>query len=183
MHTQKCTSTIYTLGYQGLSLKAYVQALVNAAVGLVIDVREHAWSQRPEFVKSALAASLKRAGIEYQHWKILGNPTMNRRTARTAAQCLSRYRVYLREQSGAIDVLITKVRTAERSLCLTCYENDSVRCHRSVIAEELIRIDPDMCVIDLAPARNSGTNGINQASTTKLLRSAYLRPTLLPFIS
>jgi uncharacterized protein (DUF488 family) len=62
---------LYTLGYQSLSERLYLQTLVNAGVGIVIDVRENAWSQRPDFIKSNLRSALATRNIDYNHSKRL----------------------------------------------------------------------------------------------------------------
>ena len=38
------TMRVYTLGYQQISLDEYMETLVEARVGIVLDVRETAWS-------------------------------------------------------------------------------------------------------------------------------------------
>ena len=127
---------LFTLGYQNLNVELYVKSLVNAGVGIVLDVREHAWSQRPAFIKSNLRSSLLSAGIEYQHVKDAGNPSRNRKTARNATECLSRYRRHLKDHAGCLAELLTIIRNgseAGRPACLTCYERESQNCHRSVL--------------------------------------------------
>jgi len=43
---------IFTLGCQGHSLATYVAILEQAAIDLVIDVRETPWSYKPGFSKN-----------------------------------------------------------------------------------------------------------------------------------
>ena len=93
---------LYTLGYQSLSAPLYLQSLVNAGVGIVIDVRENAWSQRPDFIKSNLSRALATVNIDYSHLKSAGNPSSNRRNARNARECLRRYRKHLRAHGDCL---------------------------------------------------------------------------------
>ena len=83
---------VFTLGYQSLSTQLYVQTLINAGIGLVIDVREHAWSQRPAFVKSNLRQTLNAAGIDYAHLRELGNQAIKLNKAKSSSECLHRYK-------------------------------------------------------------------------------------------
>lgn len=47
---------VFTLGYQGLDLSGYIRELVKVGSGVILDVRERAWSNRPDFVKTADSA-------------------------------------------------------------------------------------------------------------------------------
>lgn len=178
---------IYTLGYQGLSAELYVQALVNAGVGVVLDVREHAWSQRPAFVKSTLQKALLAAGIRYEHIKAAGNPSQNRKTARSAAQCLGRYRTYLRENTDCLHSLLLAIESAAdsgRPACLTCYERSYEECHRSVLIEELKTLESSLAANHLEPfidRKKKKIRSTSSAKTHSLLSSAYVGPAFLPF--
>src|SRR5258708_7828296 len=106
------TMKIYTLGYQGLNPETYIQSLIDAGVRVVIDVRESSWSQRPVYVGSTLRRSLEPAGISYQHWKALGNPSANRKTASNAAECMRRYRSYLKQNRESLLLFLTEMLSA-----------------------------------------------------------------------
>jgi uncharacterized protein (DUF488 family) len=178
---------IYTLGYQGLSAELYVQALVNAGVGIVLDVREHAWSQRPEFVKSTLQKALAASGIQYAHIKAAGNPSQNRKTARSAAQCLGRYRTYLKTNTECLRALLTAIENAansRRPACLTCFERSYDECHRSVLIEELNSLDSRLSPIHLEPfvdRQKKRIKPLSSAKTNSLLSNGYMAPRFLPF--
>jgi uncharacterized protein (DUF488 family) len=139
---------IYTLGYQGVDVDAYVQKLQAAGVGIVADVRETPWSHKRGFCKNILSSELSKAGIDYVHVKSAGNPKANRRTASNLAECLRRYRDYLEENPTGVADLIDVVRTAasrNRTVCLTCFERDVNDCHRSILVDAMrkqIKIRP-----------------------------------------
>ena len=59
--------TIFTIGYEGTTMDAFLAALKGAGVEQVIDVRALPLSRRPGFSKNSLAATLKDAGIGYVH--------------------------------------------------------------------------------------------------------------------
>lgn len=173
---------LFTLGYQNLNVELYVKSLVNAGVGIVLDVREHAWSQRPAFIKSNLRSSLLSAGIEYQHVKDAGNPSRNRKTARNATECLSRYRRHLKDHAGCLAELLTIIRNgseAGRPACLTCYERESQNCHRSVLLEELLRLEPLITPLHLEPTIQTST--ALKEPRHSLTANAFLAPAWLPF--
>lgn len=147
-----CDSTdslnLYTLGYQGVDVNTYVQKLKASGVGVVADVRETPWSHKREFCKNILSSELSKAGIEYIHVKSAGNPKANRRTAADLAECLRRYKDYLRDNPAGVTDLIKVIRTAassNRTVCLICFEKDVEDCHRSILVDAMrkqIRIRP-----------------------------------------
>ena len=178
---------LFTLGYQSLTAEKYLQGLVNAGVGIVLDVREHAWSQRPDFVKSKLRNSLAAVRIDYSHIRQAGNPSKNRKTARTAKECLDRYRNHLRSSRGCLDQLLLMIHTADedrRPACLTCYERDFQQCHRSILIEELVLLAPALSVVHITPSLPiKKRSRINQMpSKHSLAATSYLAPMLLPFM-
>jgi uncharacterized protein (DUF488 family) len=136
---------VYTLGYQGIKLADYVAKLTDSNIGVVLDVRENAWSYKPGFSKTPLAKALTEAGIEYVHVPSAGNPSSNRKTATSASECLDRYRVYLDDNPACLDELMAHIKRASddgRFTCLTCFERQPSECHRSILIEALLAIDP-----------------------------------------
>lgn len=135
-------TTVYTLGYQGLSLSAYTSLLATVNVGLVADIRETAWSHKRDFCKNALQSGLQKSGILYRHLRSAGNPSSNRRTASSTKECLDRYRQFLEtNRTGVKDLveLIAEANDANRALCLMCFERSYTDCHRSILIEVLER--------------------------------------------
>jgi uncharacterized protein (DUF488 family) len=173
---------LYTLGYQSLSAPLYLQSLVNAGVGIVIDVRENAWSQRPDFIKSNLGRALATVNIDYRHLKSAGNPSSNRKNARNARECLRRYRRHLRAHDDCLAELLTLVREADsrgRPACLTCYERDTANCHRAILIEELRVLAPELTTFHLQPTLPIQPNTFKPVRS--LMSDAFLAPSLLPF--
>lgn len=173
---------LYTLGYQSLSAQLYLQSLVNAGVGIVIDVRENAWSQRPDFIKSSLMRVLATVDIDYHHLKAAGNPSSNRKNARNARECLRRYRQHLKAHADCLAELLVLVRDADsrgRPACLTCYERDSANCHRSILIEELRAVAPALNPYHLQPTLLVPPKTFKPVRS--LMSDAFLSPSLLPF--
>lgn len=124
------------VGYERRRLADLCEELRAAAVSVVLDVRAHAWSQRPDFRKGALAAAFNGVGIRYEHAPVLGNPfrptTADPTPDRDA--CLASYRDHLRRSGveSRLEALIPEGRVA-----LLCYERSTSNCHRSVLIEML----------------------------------------------
>jgi uncharacterized protein (DUF488 family) len=131
---------IYTLGYERKDLISYVKILLDHGITKVVDVREHPWSQRPEYVKGPFSRVLSEHGIEYLHDKNLGNPKAIRNTARTREDALKMFDTYINSSEELLDGLKSVIRQARKTserICLVCYENAPEECHRSVLLQTL----------------------------------------------
>lgn len=130
---------VATVGYQGATVRSFLRTLSEAGVELLVDVRAVASSRRPGFAKSALAANLESAGIDYLHLRDLGTPASGRAAARAGRHAEMRriYRAHLRTKAAqmALHALADLVRS--RSTCLLCFEADAAQCHRALVADAL----------------------------------------------
>ena len=132
--------TLFTIGYEGLEPRRLTDALRDAGVGLLADVRAVANSRKRGFSKGALKAGIEEAGLGYAHLRALGTPKAGREAARGHDAALMR-RIYCEEvldtaDGGlALDELAALADAAPT--CLLCFERDPERCHRRVLAERL----------------------------------------------
>jgi uncharacterized protein (DUF488 family) len=134
------TLTLATVGYEGTTVRAFLDTLREAGVELLVDVRAVASSRRPGFAKSALAANLASAGIEYLHLRPLGTPADGRAAARSG-KAAEMHRIFARhlrtaEAQEALATLEEIVRSGKRA-CILCLEADPARCHRTLVADAL----------------------------------------------
>ena len=67
------------VGYEGLTISEYIQVLRDLQVSTLVDVRLNAISRKPGFSKTRLKGYLADAGIQYLHYRELGNPKDNRK--------------------------------------------------------------------------------------------------------
>jgi uncharacterized protein (DUF488 family) len=133
-------SPLFTIGYEHTPARAVHDALADAKVDVLVDVRAVSSSRRPGFSKRQLAAGLDEQGIGYLHLQGLGTPKDGRLAARSGdlAQLFKIYEKHLKTPQAReeLDELTALVR-AGRRVCLLCYERDAHRCHRRRIAELL----------------------------------------------
>ncbi len=127
--------TIFTTGYEGRSLEAFLTDLRAQGVTMLADVRDAPVSRKPGFSKNALAEALGHAGIGYRHIRALGCPKPIRDAYKEDGDW-SRYTrafmKHLKHQQPALDELATLC--AEQPTALLCYEADFTRCHRTYVA-------------------------------------------------
>ncbi|HEX8210991.1 MAG TPA: DUF488 domain-containing protein [Longimicrobium sp.] len=131
---------VATIGYEDATVKRFLAALRDAEVELVVDVRALASSRRPGFAKTALAANLSGASIEYLHLRGLGTPSEGRAAARAGRHDEMRavFAEHLATPAAQADLetLATLVGSGRR-VCLLCLEADPTHCHRSLVADAL----------------------------------------------
>ena len=129
--------TVFTIGYERRSPDELVRELADAGVTLLADVRELPLSRRHGFSKTALAAVLGTAGIEYAHLRALGNPKPYRDAWKGGDAEAGRagYRAHLGASGEAVDALARRV--AEGGVCLLCVEHAAADCHRTLLAAAL----------------------------------------------
>lgn len=123
---------VFTVGYEGRDLTAFVGLLREHSIERVIDVRALPLSRRRGFSKSPLTAALKQAGIEYIHVRAAGNPYRDQRN--DIQKCLALYRQHLRESPEVMPELRQHL---EGRVAILCVEADPRSCHRSVLAARL----------------------------------------------
>jgi uncharacterized protein (DUF488 family) len=135
----KMARTLFTIGYERLSLPLLVEALQAAKVKMLIDVRELPNSRRAGFSKRVLASTLDEAGIGYTHLKALGTPKAGREAGKAG-----RMAAFWDIVDGALarpEALMAMEQAAEiagkQTACLLCLEHDHKICHRSRVAETL----------------------------------------------
>ena len=138
---------LHTVGYEGLTLPAFLDLLAQAGVARLVDVRELPLSRRPGFSKTKLSEALGELGIDYVHARPLGNPKPNRERY-WAGDVKGGAAVYRRHlHNGSYPTLVALAEGLDdEPTCLMCFERDHDHCHRAVIVESLAELRPDVLV-------------------------------------
>jgi uncharacterized protein (DUF488 family) len=132
---------IFTFGYEGLSLEAFIGRLKAAGVRTVLDVRATPLSRKAGFSKGALSAALRAAGLMYIHLPPMGCPKPVRDRFRADGDWVAYTRDFLAHLEGQADALAELASTARRSTsCLICFEADFNRCHRTFVARAAAKL-------------------------------------------
>jgi uncharacterized protein (DUF488 family) len=134
---------IFTIGYEHATVAGFQDALREAKIDLLVDVRAVASSRRPGFAKTALAANSNAVGAEYLHLRALGTPADGRAEARAGRpeEMKKIFRAQLatdeaQEQLAEVADLVNQ----GRRVALLCLEADAQACHRSIVAAEVARL-------------------------------------------
>lgn len=131
--------TVFTIGYSGRTIDAFVDALRGADIATVVDIRHMPVSRyRPEFSKRNLDARLRSEGITYHHDRELGIPAQVRREHGYPNHGGSLWVWYdenvLSQQAvnaGRFDGL------SSGPVAMMCVESDAMECHRHLLIEAL----------------------------------------------
>ncbi|WP_315810836.1 DUF488 domain-containing protein [Bradyrhizobium sp. SZCCHNR3107] len=131
----------YTIGYEGSQVEAFAATLRRAGVETLIDVRDVPLSRKPGFSKSALAANLETSGITYVHLKGLGDPKPGREAARAGEYAEFRriFGRHMKTEFAQRDLAKAAELLRAQPCCLMCFEQDHCNCHRSIVADHLVR--------------------------------------------
>jgi len=129
---------IFSIGYEGKPIGAFIAMLKQAGVERLIDVRQAPFSRKPGFSKKPLEANLSNAGIEYIGIPELGTDKSSRDAHKAdpdITPILEEYRLKFERNITFYEVL-RKMAKAKVSV-LMCYEEDYRQCHRQVIEERM----------------------------------------------
>jgi uncharacterized protein (DUF488 family) len=159
--------TVATIGVYGFSARTFLEALREARVGLLLDVRERRGVRGSEYAwanAARLQAALAEAGVEYRHHKELAPTTELRRLQyredarlgvgkRSRSELAPEYRErYTREILDHVDLGPIVARLPRDAVsALFCVERDPEACHRSIVAERLAA-EHGVHVLHLRPA-------------------------------
>ena len=132
--------TIYTIGYEGANIDQLVETLVNLKIKVLADVRELPLSRKKGLSKNSLAERLKDEGIDYIHYKKLGDPKPGRDAAKSGDFATFEKVFYAHmSKSETRAALSDLLEVASHKLtCMMCFERCATNCHRSIIADEAL---------------------------------------------
>ena len=134
-------TTLYTLGYEGLDVAAFIGRLQEVGVETVVDVRELPLSRKKGFSKKALSEHLAADGIAYVHVPSLGCPKDVRDAYRVDGDWTRYTRGFMKhlnEQAACVRELAKLARTS--AACLVCFEADFSACHRTYVGRAAHRV-------------------------------------------
>lgn len=133
-------TSLYTIGYEGVSLEQYFEKLIRADVKVLCDVRKNPLSQKYGFSKTMLQKVCAAMNILYVHIPALGINSDKRQALHTQADYDALFKVYkaetLSESDAAIAQVLDLLNTHQR-VALTCFEAHHCQCHRGTLATHI----------------------------------------------
>lgn len=152
--------SIFTIGYEGADIATFIQALRQAGVKTVADVRAVAVSRRKGFSKTALAHQLDTAGIGYVHFRDLGDPKPGREAARAGRmrEFESIYTAHMTTAAAQSQLAELADLSIAGDIALLCYEADAQGCHRTMIARAIAKSNKS-AIVHLSVGNQSASVG------------------------
>jgi uncharacterized protein (DUF488 family) len=139
---------IMTIGHSTRSFEELVELLKSNAVTMLVDVRTIPKSRtNPQFNKDVLPVALKEEGIKYKHMDNLGGLRHAKADSPNSVWENASFRGYADymetdEFRGAVENLLKLAK--QESVAIMCSEAVWWRCHRSMIADELVAVGFDV---------------------------------------
>ena len=134
------TPLIFTLGYEGLTIDAFLNKLIAYNIMVVVDIRNNPQSMKFGFSKKSFCDYIEKAGMKYIHIPELGIPSAMRKGLGinvSHEQLFQKYETdLLPKQKEAKTRLLEVIATYPR-VVLVCFEADHHFCHRHTLVEYL----------------------------------------------
>lgn len=136
------SSHLFTIGYEGLSIDAFLNLLILNNIAALVDVRKNPISMKYGFSKNKLAHYIQLVGLSYFHIPELGVPSELRKNLKNFAAYQKLFEHYsaaiLPNQNEALERL-KGIIDDKRRVAIACFEADYHLCHRHKIAEYIER--------------------------------------------
>lgn len=129
---------IYTIGHSTRTLEELVALLRQHNVSRLADIRRYPGSRRlPQFSREALERDLP---IHYEHFEDLGGRRSAAKTSPNGAWKNPQFRGYADHMSSeAFQAAVDRLLESDETTAVMCAEAVPWRCHRNLLADELVR--------------------------------------------
>jgi hypothetical protein len=131
---------LFTLGYEGLSIDAFLNMLLQQRITALVDVRNNPVSMKYGFSKRRLAEYVGKVGIVYIHLPELGVPSFLRKgldDERAYENLFAYYTKSILPQQETSLGYVRELIDQYGRVALTCFESNPRFCHRHKITEYL----------------------------------------------
>jgi hypothetical protein len=127
---------VFTIGYQGLSIDAFLNTLLENGIEILADVRNSPLSRTFGFHKSTMHRLCENLGIEYCGFRELGIPPSERANLNAKED---RDKLFEKYEQRVLEFQTETLKSLAEKICLKptallCMESDPQLCHRSELA-------------------------------------------------
>jgi uncharacterized protein (DUF488 family) len=136
-------TVLFTIGYEGVSLEAYLNKLIRNNIKVLVDVRNNPLSQKFGFSKSQLTKYCEALQIEYMHFADVGIRSAYRKELKTQDDydhLFSAYKTGTLHKTIPTQEKILALLKEKKRIALTCFEADICQCHRKHLADAIVRL-------------------------------------------
>lgn len=136
-------TVLYTIGYEGINQKEFLNRLKQNNISVVADVRHLPLSRKKGFSKTSLSEFLAGKNIDYVNYRQLGADKKLRDKLKkdgdynTFFKAMTRSVLNHRKQLEEINRMICD----GKNVALMCFERDYTLCHRMIVARGVKKIN------------------------------------------
>jgi uncharacterized protein (DUF488 family) len=132
---------IYTIGHSTRSLEEFIALLTENGVTRLADVRRFPGSRRyPHFSGESMQQTLPEHRIAYEHFDSLGGRRKPASDSENAAWENEQFRGYADHMAtDEFRAAIRRLLESDRDTAVMCAEAVPWRCHRNLLADDLLR--------------------------------------------
>ncbi|MFO0840078.1 MAG: DUF488 domain-containing protein [Phycisphaerae bacterium] len=158
------SAIVYTIGHSTHSFEAFIALLERHKITAVADVRSQPYSRfNPQFDRPALAAALKRCGVEY----VFLGEELGARPKDRSCYVAGRVSYQAIASSAAFQRGIERIEQGRlrHRITLMCAEKDPLACHRTILVARQLTLRG----ISVAHILDDGSLETHAAATSRLL--------------
>lgn len=136
------TPFVFTVGYEGLTIDAFLNKLIINNIMVIVDVRNNPQSMKYGFSKKRFNDYIEKAGMKYIHIPELGIPSDMRKglgTTITHERLFQKYEIDLLPKQEEAKMQLLDLIDKNPRVALVCFEADYHFCHRYRLVEYLQR--------------------------------------------
>lgn len=140
---QNTKTTLFTIGYEGISLEEYLNRLIKNDVKVLVDVRSNPVSMKFGFSKNQIKLHCQNLDIEYAHIPEVGIRSEFRQDLKTQLDYDALFKIYKTEtlkKTGNYQEKILELLKQKKRIALTCFESDINKCHRTHLAKSITKL-------------------------------------------
>ena len=134
---------LYTIGYEGLDLDAFLNKLIRARIAVLCDVRRNAYSMKYGFSKKQLQHACEGVGIRYEHVPDLGIASDERQELNTQADrdaLFGRYAERTLPTTRPSQEHLAALIAEQERVAIMCFEHEQHCCHRGTLAQAVVKL-------------------------------------------
>ena len=136
---EKSIYTLFTIGYEKISIDYYLNKLVDKNIKTLVDVRKNPISMKYGFSKSQLKNFCVKLKMKYLHIPELGINSDKRQKLNSEydyKKLFTNYKETLVNKTKYLDEVLS-IYNNDKRIAITCFEKEHESCHRNYIAESL----------------------------------------------
>lgn len=131
---------LYTIGYEGLTIDAFINKLIANNIHALVDVRNNPFSMKYGFSKPGFQNYVERVGVKYYHIPELGIPSKLRKGLGTEKSYTKLFTYYEKNILPHNLIYVEEIKQIVQEyahVALTCFEANYQSCHRHKITDYL----------------------------------------------